>query len=76
MEGQKLYQDLCKIVNNLQKKCTGEKVEEKLLKKFANKDGIDTDEQTVKNKGFYAIPTTVQLGGHFPDSLKPSFQQL
>ena len=78
VEGQKLYQDLYKKVNNLRKnKHIGERVEKKLRKVFANKDGIDTDEWTDKKEGFYAIPTTVvQLGGHFPDSLKSFFQQL
>ena len=78
MEGQKLYQDLCKKVNNLRKiKCTRERVEEKLRKEFANEDGLDTDEWKDKNEGDSPIPTTsVQLGGHFPDRLKSFFQQL
>ena len=47
-----------------------------LRKESSNKDGIDTDEWTDKNKGFYPIPPTIlNLGGFFPDSLKSVFQQ-
>ena len=78
VEGQKLYQDLCTKVNELRKNtCTGERVEEKLRKRFANGDGIDSDEWKDKNESFSPTSTTsVQLGGHFPYSLKSFFQEL
>ena len=45
VEGRKLYQDLCRKVDELWKNtCTGERVEEKLRMEFAIGDGIDSDE--------------------------------
>lgn len=71
IEGRKLYQDLCIKIDDLRKsQCTGERVEEKLRKKFGKENGIDTDEWTERNTGgFDAFRPAIEIDEYFPESL-------
>ena len=74
LEGRKLYQELCKRIEELRQiPCTGEMIEERMRKTFAMEDGIDTEIWTNTTE---LDSRKAELGGYVPGNLKLFFAEV